>query len=191
MFILCDTCSILMLIRIAPDMFEESRYECVTLQEVGREIFQTQKFKEKYPWRTKYKSKIKAIKPSEMEKGDFKLYLEAIQNMVFTGTVNQKRGHFFNLSRVDQMLAACAIAHNFRLTTVDGDLADFVEQEFSGTILSPLRIINDWIEKKLIRWNDDFQEILGDWTRFNEPHQPKKEANRFQKLTGYPYAGSK
>lgn len=49
MYVLCDTCSVLMLIRIAPDMFEDSRYGCVTTQEVIRELFRTQRFKEKYP----------------------------------------------------------------------------------------------------------------------------------------------
>jgi hypothetical protein len=45
MYILCDTCSVLMLIRIAPDMFRDDRYGCVTIQEVFQELFRTQKFK--------------------------------------------------------------------------------------------------------------------------------------------------
>jgi len=32
MYILCDTCSVLMLIRIAPDMFCDDSYGCVTIQ---------------------------------------------------------------------------------------------------------------------------------------------------------------
>jgi len=78
MYILCDTCSVLMLIRIAPDMFHDDRYGCVTIQEVFQELFRTQKFKTRYPWRTRYKSKIKALGKSKVEAGDFKLYLEAI-----------------------------------------------------------------------------------------------------------------
>lgn len=39
MNILCDTCTILMLIRIAPDMFIDGRYNCVTINEVRDEIF--------------------------------------------------------------------------------------------------------------------------------------------------------
>ena len=61
MNILCDTCSVLMLIRIAPDMFSDDRYECLTIQEVFRELFRTQKFKSRYPWREKYKPKVKAL----------------------------------------------------------------------------------------------------------------------------------
>lgn len=47
MHILCDTCSVLMLIRIAPDMFKDERYECVTVNEVWQELFRTRKFKTK------------------------------------------------------------------------------------------------------------------------------------------------
>jgi len=59
MEILCDTCSILMLLRIAPQMFLDDTYQCCTIAEVRNEIFQTQKFKNKYPWREKFKDKIK------------------------------------------------------------------------------------------------------------------------------------
>lgn len=123
-----------------------------------------------------------------MEKGDFKLYFETIQNIVYTGTKNNKTGHFFNLSRVDQILAACTMANNFKLTTVDGDLADFIEQEFSGTIISPLGIINDWIEIKLLTWDDVLQAVIEDWSKCNEHPQPKNETKKFEKLTGYKYA---
>ena len=43
MYILCDTCSVLMLIRVAPDMFCDDRYGCVTIKDVFRELFRTQK----------------------------------------------------------------------------------------------------------------------------------------------------
>lgn len=48
MYILCDTCKVLMLIRIAPDMFRDDGYGCVTIQEVFQELFRTQKFKMQY-----------------------------------------------------------------------------------------------------------------------------------------------
>jgi hypothetical protein len=50
MVILCDTSSILMLLRIAPDMFTDERYECKAIRDVHDEIVQTTKFKTKYPW---------------------------------------------------------------------------------------------------------------------------------------------
>lgn len=180
-----------MLIRIAPDMFCDKRYGCKTMQEVVRELFRTQKFKAKYPWRVRYKSKIKALGSSEVKRGDFNLYFNTVKKIVAIGTKNKKTGHYFNLSYVDQMIAACTIAHSFKLTTVDGDLADFVEQEFSGAIISPLGIINEWIEKKLVEWNDKFQDVIEDWDKCNEHPQPKKEVKRFEKLSGYKYAGPK
>ena len=90
MNILCDTCSVLMLIRIAPEMFCDDRFECVTIPEVIHELFQTQKFKTSYPWRKEFKSKIKAIRTSEIEKGDFKIYLQSIRVLKQTGKRNKK-----------------------------------------------------------------------------------------------------
>lgn len=189
MNILCDTCSILMLIRIAPEMFRDDRYECVTMMEVFHELFRTQKFKSRYSWRKKYKNKIRVLGASQINKGDFRLCLETIKSIVFTGKINNRTGHYFNLSHTDQVIAACSIAHNFRLTTVDDDLADFIKQEFSGKTISPLGIINGWLGKGLIRWNDAMQTIIEDWERTNESAQPRKEIKRFEKITGYKYVG--
>ena len=55
MNILCDTGSIWMLIRIVPDMFMDERFECVTVHDVRKEVFQTQRFKTRYPWRNEFK----------------------------------------------------------------------------------------------------------------------------------------
>lgn len=42
MFILCDTSSILMLLCIAPEMFIDERFECITIREVHDEIVRNQ-----------------------------------------------------------------------------------------------------------------------------------------------------
>jgi len=189
MYILCDTCSVLMLIRITPDMFRDDRYGCVTIQEVFQELFRTQKFKTKYPWRTRYKSKIKALERSKVEAGDFKLYLEAIRNIIETCKINERTKRVFSLSAVDQQIAACSIAHGFKLTTVDDDLNDFVTQEFEGKTISLLEIVNNKKKKGVIKWNDDLQSIVEDWDKCNEHPQPKKEIKRFEKLTGFKYCG--
>ena len=191
MNILCDTCSILMLIRIAPEMFRDERFECITIQEVFQELFRTQKFKDRYPWRARYKTKIKPLGISKVKSGDFKLYLGAVKNIVNAGKINNRTDRYFNLSRVDQIIAACSIAHNFKLTTVDGDLVDFIIQEFAGQTISPLGIVNEWMEKGLIKWNDELQMIIEDWERCNESPQPKKEIKRFEKISGYKYVGPK
>ncbi|MBA4419143.1 MAG: hypothetical protein C0392_14735 [Syntrophus sp. (in: bacteria)] len=43
------------------DMFTDERFDCVTVQEVCEEIFRTQRFKTKYPWRSDYKGRIHPI----------------------------------------------------------------------------------------------------------------------------------
>jgi hypothetical protein len=128
---------------------------------------------------------------SQVNQGDFRLYFETVKKIVLTGKINKRTGRFFNLSRVDQVIAACSIAHKFKLTTVDDDLADFITQEFSGQTISPLGIVNDWIKKGLISWNDEMQALVEDWEKCNEHPQPKKEIKRFEKITGYKYAGPK
>ncbi len=50
MYVLCDTSSVLMLLRIAPDIFVDERFECVTVKVVHDEIVGTTRFKSKYPW---------------------------------------------------------------------------------------------------------------------------------------------
>ena len=55
----------------------------------------------------------------------------------------------------------------------------------------PLEIVNDWMEKKLIKWCDKFQEVIEDWDKCNEHPQPRMEIRRFEKLSGYKYAGPK
>lgn len=189
MYILCDTCSVLMLIRIAPDMFRDDRYGCVTIQEVFQELFRTQKFKSRYPWRESYKNKIKTLGASRVKQGDYGLCLQTVRNLISTGKINKRTGHFFNLSSVDQKIAACSLAHNFTLTTVDDDLADFIRQEFSGSSISPLGIINDWLEKGLVKWGNNLQTIIEDWDKCNEHPQPKKEVKRFEKITDFKYSG--
>ncbi|KPA09987.1 hypothetical protein MHK_009813 [Candidatus Magnetomorum sp. HK-1] len=66
MYILCDTCSVLMLIRINPEMFTRECFNCATTTEVQKELSRTQKFKTKYPWRNKYKKYIKPLKISAL-----------------------------------------------------------------------------------------------------------------------------
>ncbi len=66
MKILCDTCSILMVIRIAPDMLTDEKYGCFTIQKVREEIIRQQKFENKYPWRHDVKDKIQCIPNSEI-----------------------------------------------------------------------------------------------------------------------------
>ncbi len=81
MNILCDTCSVLMLIRIAPDMFMLDKFNCVTVHEVRKEILQTQKFKSKYPWRTDFKDKIRSNSSISNSTDNFTLHFDTIDRL--------------------------------------------------------------------------------------------------------------
>ncbi|MFW9998198.1 MAG: hypothetical protein ACFFD4_39520 [Candidatus Odinarchaeota archaeon] len=179
-----------MLIRIVPEMFSDNRFECVTIPEVRKEIFQTQKFKSKYPWRTEFKAKIKALGMQSARTEKYALYLEAIKNLIESGTINQKTRKSFNLSRVDQTVAAYALANEYEITTGDKDLIDFLKQEFSKENISPLGLVNRWLRKGLIKWNSYCQTIIEDWDKSNENSQPRKEIKKFERLTDYKYVGS-
>ncbi len=126
MFILCDTCSVLMLIRIAPGMFVEEEYECVTVAEVLQEIKRTQKFKEKYPWRQEY---LSAIKAKNLQNDEFETIYKLISYELEAGKINKKTRRYFNLSRIDRRIAAYAVVNQYNFSSVDDDLAVYLEQE--------------------------------------------------------------
>jgi hypothetical protein len=177
-----------MLIRIAPEMFTNERYECVTVRKVYEEFTRNQKFKTKYPWRNVFRSKIKSlgatIEESESVMRNFKL----ISNLIDTDTVvNQSSRSFFDLSRADRYIAACAVTYHYDVSTVDGDLTDLLKQEFKTNIIKPLGLINQWLEKGLISWNDEKQSVLEDWCVCNEAAQDRADIDKFRRLTRRKY----
>jgi hypothetical protein len=193
MDILCDTSSIMMLIRIAPDMFLDRRYQCVTLNLMRHEIFRNPKFKKKYPWRNYYKTKIQGLSNDFTYNADVNRFFEAIRLLVRNITINTKTGSPFDLSYVDQMFLACALANGYKISTGDKSLALFAIQEFGEEFygnISPLGIINRWIREGLIKWNEEFHSYVADWKTNNEHSQPKKQIREFKKLTGRSYPGS-
>ncbi len=182
-----------MLIRIAPDMFINPKFESVTISDVVKETFRTQKFKNRYPWRNRYSSNIKPLGNAVLKTDDFKLYYQTINNQISSGIINSKTRYYFDLSKVDQRIVACALANNFRITTGDKDLIEYYLQQFSNNpdeIISPLGMINIWLKKGLISWDEKLQTILEDWNKCDEAPQPRTEIKKFQNLTGYKYLGS-
>ncbi len=75
------------------------------------------------------------------------------------------------------------------ISSTDGDLVDFLEQEFDKINKSPLAILNEWIRQDLIEWNSDLQRIIEDWDKSGEPVQPKEAGIEFTELTGFRYLG--
>ena len=193
MFILCDTSSILMLLRIAPDMFVVEGYECKTIREIHNEIVRTTKFKTKYPWTREMRAKIKPVVLDKEQKEREELYFEVVRNLNRVGTENRKTGRFFDLSFVDMKVISHALTLAYRITSGDRELIQFVEQEFRDEFqgsISPLEIINRWLEKGLIKWDEGKQGYLSDWAEHHEHPQPLKAKKRFRELTGYRYTGS-
>jgi hypothetical protein len=183
-----------MLVRFAPDMFIDDRFDCLTMLEVRKEIFRQQKFKNKYPWRVKFKGKIKCLPNSALTNdSEYSRYLEVINLLIDNDTINAKTGNRFDLSKVDRRILACALSFGCQITSGDDDLIDFAKQEFSDIFkgnISPLGIINRWVRKGLISWNDKLHGHLCDWNNDNEDSQPRRQKTEFKKLTGFPYTGS-
>lgn len=178
-----------MLIRIAPNMFVDVGYDCATIIEVKNEIFKTQKFKSKYPWRNEYKNKIQPIPyvKEKMETAEFNFNL--VTNLVNSEVFNKKTGRIFDLSRVDRKIVSYVLAYELSLSSTDSDLVQFLEQEFDKKNKYPLNILNSWIKSGLLNYNPSLEEIILDWTKDSEPNQPKKDISEFEKITGHKYLG--
>lgn len=193
MYILCDTSCIMMLLRIAPDRFIAEHYKCCTIGPVGDEIFRTQKFETKYPWRDQFKDRVRCLTNDFVQSDNVVRYSDAVTSLIDHGTVNEKTGLEFDLSYVDKMVLSCALGNGFRITTGDDDLKVFGIQEFGDDFkgwISPLGMINRWIKDGMIEWNDTLHDYLADWDRDNEHPQPQHQERVFKKLIGRSYPGS-
>jgi len=194
MRILCDTCCILMVIRIAPDMLIDEKYGCFTIQEVRKEFIRQQKFKDKYPWRHSLKDKIQCIPNTDIINNEaVNQHVEVINLLIENNTINKKTKRFFDLSPVDRRFIACALGFGYRLSSGDGDIKDLVNQEFpniSKGSISPLGMVNMWIRKGLIDWIDELHGYVADWEKTGEAPQPRQQKKEYKKLTGFKYPGS-
>ncbi|MDO9549243.1 MAG: hypothetical protein Q7J65_09800 [Candidatus Marinimicrobia bacterium] len=179
-----------MLIRIAPDMFIDPRFECVTIEMVCDEIVRAQKFKTKYPWRVKYQSKLKCLGATIEKDPQIQNRFRIVDQLVESDIVlNERNGRPFYFSRTDKMIAACALALDYGVSTVESELTDFLKQQFDRRIIKPLAIINYWLRKSLIQWDDEKQMVLEDWLVCNETPQDKRQIQIFTKLTKQAYPG--
>lgn len=134
MVILCDTCSILMLIRIAPKMFSEPEYKAFTIPNVAKEFTGTQKFKSKYPWRSEYRAYVIPATSNAMQDDEYILLLKLVKQMIENGVVNEKTDRLFDLSAVDKEVVSYALSKGHAISTGDQDIIDFAAQEFSDDL---------------------------------------------------------
>jgi hypothetical protein len=179
-----------MLLRIAPDMFTNPQYECVTIRQVYEEIARTPKFKTKYPWIRELRGGIKFLSATEAESQKARSFYDAITALNDNATINTRTQRIFDLSREDRWIIACAAAHAYAISSGDGDLRDFAVQQFDASIIFPLEVINSWIAKNLIAWNDEKQACLKAWADKNEHAQPFQAKKEFRELTGMKYEGN-
>jgi hypothetical protein len=186
MRVLCDTCSVIMLLRIAPEMLLDPRFECVTLQAVYRELRQQPRFKTKYPWLAGYLPKVRGLRQTEVETVEYKRTLDVVR--ITRDTKRSSRDNRrFGLSQTDMEIAAAVVTHKHDISTVERDLEEFLEQEFDVANVHPLALVNDWIEKDLILWGEAEHRVLEDWVTQNERRQPLLEIQRFEKLAKRKY----
>jgi len=191
--IIVDTCALVMLIRIVPKMLKDDRFNCVTIRSIRDEFIRTSKFKDKYPWRKKLTGEIDTIGTTHEAKTEVNLNKKVIDRMILEGVENKKTGKIFDLSKTDRELLAWALVLKRYLVSGDGNIGEFGHQEFSSIFighLSPLELLNDWIEHKLLVWDDKLQLYLEDWQKNEEKSQSSCQIARFETLTEYPYVGS-
>ncbi len=186
MNLLCDTCSIIMLLRIVPDLFKDPRFQCATIREVREEIYSKREFKTKYPWLEELRKRVSPMPTSDWRTDGLKTTLGAVRALS-EAQVNTATGRRFHLSMVDKLVAAAVVAQDMRITTTDRNLEDFLMQQFTVRNEQPLKLVNDWIERGLIEWNDARQAVIDDWVALNERPQPPDEIRRFQRLTKRKY----
>lgn len=173
-----------MLIRIAPQMFKDSNFGCVTIRCIREEFFRTQKFKDKYPWRIDYKSNIVHISDNKIDKR----VMETIGLIADAKLTPEK--HPYYLSNEDKSIIACAVSNNYTIGTGDDNLIKFAKNEFDiRSFMSALGILNFWLRKKLITWSKKLESILIEWKTQEEIRQSKHAKFVFRRLTGKKYLG--
>jgi hypothetical protein len=175
-----------MLLRIAPQMFLDPHYECVTLNAVYGELRRQRRFKTKYPWLDAYQSKVRGLPKTTQEAGEYKRTL-AVVRALFESSRSANDHHRFGLSSVDVEIAATVVAHHYSICTAEHDLEEFLKQDFDVENEAPLKIVNNWIERGLIVWTEAEQRVLEDWITQNERRQPFLEIQRFEKLAKRKY----
>ena len=182
--VLIDTNAIILLLRIAPNMFRDSQYDCVLPEYVYQEFMQKPEFKDLFPWRSEYKGYLHVgiTNNAAYKHPQFASTLKTITCMARTNLNRNKER--YGLSKKDQEILSVAVAFCLDLCTEDVNLALFAKNEFSVKVFSALSMINRWLQGGLIVWDDKKQQLLQEW---NGRRQPKEEISTFQKLTGYSY----
>jgi hypothetical protein len=49
--------------------------------------------------------------------------------------------------------------------------------------------VNLWLNKKLLKWNDELKKNLADWKTLNEPPQTRDDKKTYYRITRKEYPG--
>lgn len=186
MVVLCDTCAVLMLLRIAPAMFTNPQFGCMTIHTVWEEYTRTASLSRKYPWRDRYRMHIKSIPMGALETAEFRQTLKDVKFLA-SDLHNTRTRKAFKLSPADFRVAAAVLTLKHGLCTAEHDLEDFMLQQFNRMNILPLQLVNQWLDDGLLAWDDERQAVLEEWIAKNERPQPPAEIRRFEKLAGRKY----
>lgn len=190
MVVLTDTCSVIMLLRIAPEMFSDERFGCVTIQAVHDEIKRTAKFSIKYPWRSEFLPKIEAIPPGMLSKAPNHLENQKAVKVTHN-TQRTQDGKSYGLSQVDREVVTAALTlsdltpeREVKISSTDRNLVKFASEQFELENLEPLALINQWLRDGLIEWDENRNNLLYAWLSDEEPHPSARAIREFERLTG-------
>ncbi len=189
MYVLCDTGAVLMLLRLAPDMFADPRFGCTTLGSVWDEFTRTERFASRYPWRGQYADRIVPVDGNRLEAGGFRRNL-AIVRATAENHRNERTGLPYGLSRVDREVAAGVLSLDATISTTDTNLREFLEQQFAVPNLPPLALLNRWLENGLLEWDGQKQAVIADWVACREPSLRGEDIRHFEHLTRFRYPSS-
>lgn len=197
MIVVADTCSLLMLLRLNPEMLTDSKFGCCTTQEVRDEIIRTSKFADKYPWRVDYREKIRVIPKGTV------IHASSYRNAAFSVKAQLDQADPdegpYNLSEEDcSVIILAQILPELHFLSIDdpGDIAisttdrlliNFAEKRFEIENIEPLELLNTWIENGFWIYNSqDHDAILQEWAE-KEPRQSFAARKHFKKLTGHTF----
>lgn len=187
MIVVNDTCAILMLVRICPDMFRDARFGCVMLQEAYAEYARSSRFKKQYPWREDFRKCLKSLPKSDLAEHGYDSVLGYVSAAAadVVDPVTQKK-YADELSPTDLKMIAASYSLDAELCSGDGALSRYAANDWERQVISPLALVNRWLSQKLLAWDDEKLRILEDWVRAERP-QPKKDIVAFERLTGRRY----
>lgn len=182
--VLTDTSALALLLRIAPAMFQDQRFNCAMPEFVYDEFIKKPEFKDRFPWRDKYKEYLRSsVTIAQAQKhSQYPNTLEYV-SIIAEARLNRARKPY-GLSKKDKEIVAVAIAYNYDFCCADKNLSWFAQDEFGVMCVSPLELVNRWLTDGLIVWSDALQALLVDW---GGRSQPKQQIKRFHELTGYNY----